>query len=250
MESKSLKRNVLLIIGSVLLFLILSFSQDIVQAIKFNSDNINVKTLEIKEDLNGINFDLKYPEIEYADKSVKDKINTSLKDQILEFKQYIEDIYKEFISSVPKELVENSLSSKFIGMSDFEYEIVDCILSVRLNLIQFTGGAHPMTYRRDFNFDLRTGNVLKFGDLFNEEGKKTYKDKVDSFIKNIINNNPDDYFPNEFKGIGDNVQYYLTKDNIVIFYQLYELAPYSSGIPEFKIPYSLFEGDIKINPSN
>ncbi|BAK80662.1 hypothetical protein RATSFB_0100 [Candidatus Arthromitus sp. SFB-rat-Yit] len=240
----------LLIIGSVLLFLILSFSQDIVQAIKFNSDNINVKTLEIKEDLNGINFDLKYPEIEYADKSVKDKINTSLKDQILEFKQYIEDIYKEFISSVPKELVENSLSSKFIGMSDFEYEIVDCILSVRLNLIQFTGGAHPMTYRRDFNFDLRTGNVLKFGDLFNEEGKKTYKDKVDSFIKNIINNNPDDYFPNEFKGIGDNVQYYLTKDNIVIFYQLYELAPYSSGIPEFKIPYSLFEGDIKINPSN
>lgn len=249
MESKSLKRSVLLIIGSILLFLIPGFSNDIVQAIKFN-DNINVKTLEIKEDLNGVSFDLKYPEIDYVDKSIKDKINTSLKDQVLEFKQYIEDIYNEFISYTPKELVENSLSSKFTGMSDFEYEIVDGILSVRLNLIQFTGGAHPMTYRRDFNFDLKTGNVLKFGDLFNEEGKKTYKDKVDSLIRNIINENPDDYFSNEFKGIGDNVQYYLTKENIVIFYQLYELAPYSAGIPEFKIPYSFFEGNIRVNPLN
>ena len=105
-----------------------------------------------------------------------------------------------------------------------------------------------MTYRRDFNFDLKTGNVLKFGDLFNEEGKKVYKDKVDSIIRNVIEENPDNYFVNEFKGIGDNVQYYLTKDNIVIFYQLYELAPYSAGIPEFKIPYSVFGGNINVDP--
>lgn len=238
----------IIIIGSIFLFLVLSSSEYIVRAIKFNHKNIGVKSLEIKESSDRLSFDLKYPEIEYVDKVVKDKINSSLKDQVLEFKQYIEDIYKEFISSTPKELVDSSASSEFRGMSDFEYEIIDNILSIRLNLIQFTGGAHPMTYRRDFNFDLKTGNVLKLGDLFNEEGKKTYKDKVDSIIRNVIEENPDNYFVNEFKGIGDNVQYYLTKDNIVIFYQLYELAPYSAGIPEFKIPYSVFGGNINVDP--
>ena len=196
MINKSFKINMVIIIGSILLFLVLSYSEYMVRAIKPNNGNISVKSLEIKESSDGMSFDLKYPEVEYGDNIVKDKINGSLRAQVLEFKQYIEDIYKEFISSTPKELVDNSISSEFRGMSDFEYEIIDNILSIRLNLIQFTGGAHPMTYR----------------------------------------------------SIGDNVQYYLTKDNIVIFYQLYELAPYSAGIPEFKIPYSVFGGNINVDP--
>ena len=62
-----------------------------------------------------------------------------------------------------------------------------------------------------------------------------------------MNESPENYFIDVFKGIGDNVQYYLTKDDIVIFFQLYEIAPYSAGIPEFKIPYSVFKDELIID---
>lgn len=247
LKSKILKSGVIFLVGALIVLLIgTSFSQISVMGI---NKNINIKTVELKENGNNITFDLKYPEVQFENEHVKNKINIALKEQIYEFKKYIEDIYNETMSTTPKEIVENSASFDFKGMSTFEYEVVDNILSIRLNLIQFTGGAHPMTYVRDFNFDLNTGNVVKFKDLFNEEGKKTYKQIVDKIIVDTMNSNPDNYFTTEFKGIGDNVQYYLTKDNVVIFYQLYELAPYAAGIPEFKIPYETFKGLINVDPS-
>lgn len=204
----------------------------------------NVVTREINEKDNKLEFNLKYPEFKLNNKDVQNKINEVLKNQINDFKKYIEDMYNEAMSTTPQDIIDNSAGFEFIGMSDYEYEVVGDVLSIRLSLIQSTGGAHPMTFVRDFNFNLNNGEVLKLGDLFNDQGKKTYKEIVDKVIKDQMNENPDNYFVDEFKGIGENVQYYLTKDNVVIFYQLYDLAPYAFGIPEFKIPYEVFNGTI------
>ena len=40
-----------------------------------------------------------------------------------------------------------------------------------------------------------------------------------------------------FKGVNENQAYYLNRDGIIVYFQQYEIAPYSSGIREFKIPY-------------
>ena len=104
-----------------------------------------------------------------------------------------------------------------------------------------------MAFVKNYNFDLNTGEVLKIEDIFNEEGKKNYKEVIDKIILDKMNESPENYFIDDFKGIGDNVQYYLTKDDIVIFFQLYEIAPYSAGIPEFKIPYSVFKDELIID---
>ncbi len=213
-------------------------------SINARDKNLEVITKEYKLKDKKISFDLKYPEVKMVNSEVQDKINKSIYESISSFKKNIEDIYNETAKGYPEDLFEKSSSSDFSGLSNFDYQIINNILSIKLNLFQFTGGAHPMTYVKDFNFDLSTGENLKLSDLFNEEGKKSYKEIVDKFIRDKIKENPDDYFEDGFKGIGDKVQYYLTKDHIVIFYQLYDLAPYAYGIPEFKIPYSYFKGTI------
>lgn len=206
-----------------------------------------IVTREIKEKGDRFELNLKYPKVKLENKEVQKKINKVIKRQVNDFKKYIKDMYNDAMSNTPKELIENSASFDYKGITDFDCEVVGNVLSIRMSLIQFTGGAHPMTYVKEFNFDLNTGEVLKLEDLFNEEGKNTYKDIVNKFIKDKMNENPDNYFIDQFKGIGDNVQFYLTESNVVVFYQLYDLAPYSAGIPEFYIPYELFGETISTN---
>ena len=128
--------------------------------------------------------------------------------------------------------------------------MISNILSLTVKFSQFTGGAHPMAYVRNYNFDLNTGELIKLKDLFNKKGGENYKTIIDNFIINQMNKSPEMYFKEDFKGIGENVQYYLTKDSVVVFFQLYEVAPYSSGIVEFKIPFSEFGDSINIKWSN
>ena len=50
---------------------------------------------------------------------------------------------------------------------------------------------------------------------------------------------------NDFKGINEKSLYYLDNDNLVIYFQEYEIGPYVSGIIEFKIPLSEFKDNFK-----
>ena len=68
-----------------------------------------------------------------------------------------------------------------------------------------------------------------------------YKKIINREIKKQIKLNPQIYFDNGeiFKTISDDQTFYIIEDRIVIFFGLYEIAPYSSGIRYFKIPLSL-----------
>lgn len=214
---------------------------------KSHKDNLVVNTLTLNENNNKILFDLKYPEVKLENEHVQNKINILIKQHVYEFKKYLEEIYKES-NSIDKDGNDTSplFASKFVGLSDFKYEVVSNILSLTIKFSQFTGGAHPMTYVRNYNFDLNTGDIIKLNGLFNKEGKETHKSIIDKFIINQMNKSPEMYFKDEFKGVGENTQYYLTNDSLVVFFQLYEIAPYSSGIVEFKIPFSQFGNSINI----
>lgn len=205
-----------------------------------NYKNVIVNNKELKESSKTLDFDLIYPEVKLDDEHVQNKINIMIKQEIYGFKKSIEDIHKESVSMHPT-------AFKYSASSNFNYEIVDNILSIKVNLTQFTGGAHPMVFIRTYNFDLNNGNALKISDIFNKEGNIIYKNKIDDIILNKMKETPDNYFVDEFKGIDENIQFYLNKDNIIIVFQLYEIAPYTAGIPEFKIPYSEFKDNLKIN---
>lgn len=240
LKSKFFKIGVFVLSFMLVIFGIGSFY------VKASNNEVTVKTLSLKESVKSISFDLKYPEVKISNDHVQNKVNASLKQGIYDFKKYLEDVYNEATSMYSDKIVKTSSSFNYEGSSNFEYEVVNGFLSVRMMFTQFTGGAHPMTYMKSYNFDLKSGDSLNIEEIFNEDGKKVYKDIIDKEIKDKINNNPDIYFADEFKGVNENTQYYLTKDGVVVFFQLYELAPYSAGIPEFKISYDLLKDKLSI----
>lgn len=119
----------------------------------------------------------------------------------------------------------------------------DDLVSFYIDYYQFTGGAHGLTTRRAYTLDVKNGNKLKIKDLF--KNGYDYKSFIDKEIKKQVDANKEKYFDGleGFNGINDEVKFYINGDNLVIYYGQYEIAPYSSGIPEFNIPIQKFDGN-------
>ncbi len=118
------------------------------------------------------------------------------------------------------------------------------ILSLTIDNYQFTGGAHGGTERLPFNIDLNTGEFLALQDLFTPGF--AYQSIIDDEVGKEIAKYTDGFFEGEegFNGIGDNRTYYLIPGYIVVYFAQYEIAPYSTGMPEFKIPMERFGASI------
>lgn len=110
--------------------------------------------------------------------------------------------------------------------------------------------------RRDYyNIDLEENKELSLEDLFKKDSQ--YKEIINGEIKTLINKNSDSYFPMEkteespeimgFTGINKDTSFYINNvGDLVICFDLYEIAPRSTGYPEFVIPaYKLKEALIK-----
>ncbi|MBP3906402.1 MAG: DUF3298 domain-containing protein, partial [Peptostreptococcaceae bacterium] len=111
------------------------------------------------------------------------------------------------------------------------------ILSIPLTMYEFTGGAHGLTNIKNFNYDLVTGKELKLEDLF--KANSNYKEFINKHIEEEIVKQPEIYFQGQdgFSSIKDNQDFYISDEGIVIYFSLYDIAPYSSGIPMFTITW-------------
>jgi len=116
------------------------------------------------------------------------------------------------------------------------------ILSILLIAMAEFGGAHPMTMAKSLTMDTATGELYSLNQLFSPG----YKEIINAEIRKQIKerNIP---LLDGFKGISDDQEYYVSDHTIVIYYQLYELAPYAAGFPYFPIPLYLLSGVIPDN---
>lgn len=118
----------------------------------------------------------------------------------------------------------------------------NCILSTYFERYQYTGGAHGTTFRFSDNWSLESGRRIQMGSLFPKNAD--YKSEV---IEQIIwqadremQQNPGVYFE-EYRMLileyFNPVNFNLTPEGMQVYYQQYEIAPYSTGIVTFTIPY-------------
>ena len=115
------------------------------------------------------------------------------------------------------------------------------IISLYSDEYIFTGGAHGNTTRKSQNWDLITNKFrpLSYFFNFNEYYIINILKEINLQISKQLEENPSQYFDNYCQLTLENFrlnQYYLSQENIIIFFQQYDIAPYSSGIPTFKIP--------------
>lgn len=86
---------------------------------------------------------------------------------------------------------------------------------------------------------------MKLEDIFKKDF--LYKDVINNEISRQIKKDPDRYFTGKdgFNGINENQNFYIKNKKLVIYFELYEIAPYASGISEFVIPNKIIKENMK-----
>lgn len=119
----------------------------------------------------------------------------------------------------------------------------NCFLSTYNDKYEFTGGAHGNTKRTSDTWELCCGTHLSLNNFF-EPGFDYKPMIIEEIIRQaeLIYNQDQHIYFDDYKSLitknFDENSFYLTPQGITIYYQQYDIAPYSTGIVEFTIPYS------------
>ena len=201
---------------------------------------IIITDLVIKEDYEALKVDMVFPLVQgIKDKQVEEKINQTIQEDVFNFKEMLQTESEKYLQGAKEEGWE---IRKYIATIYYiaHYQKED-LLSLSVFYYSYTLGAHGHTLQRAYNFNLLNGEESLLSDILKE--KKNYVDIINQKIKKQIELNPQEYFRDwsVFQSISEEQPFYLIEDGIVVYFGLYEIAPYSSGIRYFKIPYFLFE---------
>jgi hypothetical protein len=110
------------------------------------------------------------------------------------------------------------------------------VLSIALYVYSYTGGAHGMTTIKTLTFDTETAKIFTLNELF--KPNSNYQEVLLNLIKVQVKtrNIPVISEPITFPGKNN---YYIADKSLVLYYQLYDLAPYYYGITYF--PINIFD---------
>ena len=208
---------------------------------------INYSVVEINEHIKVVDnvynekesyyeINLSIPLIENLDNSNK---KNDINNKILLDTQRRVDAFKNISNEYYKNMPIPTMPFQFFSKYNITNESV--ISSFYIDYYQFTGGAHGITERIAYNINEINGEEVKLEDLFAKE--YNYKSVIDKEIKRQILMNPEGFFTGKdgFLGIKENQNFYIKDNKIVIYFDLYEIAPYAMGIPEFTIENRVFE---------
>lgn len=119
----------------------------------------------------------------------------------------------------------------------------DCHLSTYFDRYTFTGGAHGNTVRLSDNWNLQTGCYLELPMLFC--GAPHYRRLLlERMLKIARQKNKEqpgllfEDYPTRMAGYFNPQNFYFQPGALCIYYQQYEIGPYSSGIIVFELPFS------------
>ena len=114
------------------------------------------------------------------------------------------------------------------------------IISLLISEDIYLGGAHSSTVYKSVNFNLYSGQSITLNDILGCDSD-TYNSFIKSKILEKIKENPDNYFSLEENALDEaysESNFTITSNGIMIFFQQYDIAPYSTGIPMFEFSYS------------
>ena len=119
------------------------------------------------------------------------------------------------------------------------------IISIAITSYVNTGGAHGITNISFLNFDAVTGKRILKTNMFTNEN--AFKDTVKPYFEAAIKDDDMLFDPDNFQ-LPANIGY--NEEGVVLLYNTYEIAPYSTGIIEFTIPiekvssFLVFDGSL------
>lgn len=195
----------------------------------FTSENngiveVNIPLVEENNDIGrSINLVIKNYVIASLQIEEKDLTTNSVEESIENFNK----AYNNFINKFPDSAQE--WEAQIDG--EVIYKTKD-IVSVSLTSYTNTGGAHGNLTISFLNFEATTGRLIDNDKLFTDID--AFKTIAKTHFKANIKDK-DLLFDEENFKLPKNIGY--SEDGIILLYNTYEIAPYSTGIIEFAVPF-------------
>lgn len=207
----------------------------LLSSIKENAITIN--TIKTASETRALKSTIQYPLIGGLDnQEVQDKINA---------------IFKQLADDAAQQGVENAadLAPYVLQFPDmpgqcetyFNYQIKynqNDVISLVFQNYQYAGGAHGNTLQLAYTINLKTGEQYTLKELF-KENTDYISIFSDSVKTQLAERDLTSVLFEPFNKINENQSFYLSNNGVVVYYQQYEILPYSEGIQEFTVDYSL-----------
>ncbi|WP_299777501.1 DUF3298 and DUF4163 domain-containing protein [uncultured Formosa sp.] len=197
--------------------------------------------------------DINIPKAE-GNSQVAIHINESLKQYVATALQFNQDA--KTINSIEKNI--NNFNTEYTNFknqfpeSAQEWEVqIDGevmfkspeVISISLTSYTNTGGAHGILVITFLNFNAQTGELIKNEQLFKNEERFT--EFANPYFNDEIAEKKDMYLDTENFVLPQNIGY--SEDGLILLYNTYEIAPYTTGITEFVIPFDEANSYLNIN---
>ncbi len=174
----------------------------------------------------------------------KNNFNRYNKEKALMLENYIKTkLYADAVSTYEYNLSNGYPIMVFEVISEFNITYNnDFLVSLYEDKYEFTGGAHGNTIRTSQNWNLQTSCFIPLSDFYlsNPYYLINIIKNINAQIKSQIDSGNNYYFDNYCELVLETFNlnsFFVTPNNIAIYFQQYDIAPYSSGIPVFYIPY-------------
>ena len=191
---------------------------------------VNDKTFNVQND--GLKLNVHVPQFEnLPNKDFQKQLNDTLlkeakkrkKDMIALAKSYNKDFIQYGLTPVPFEYIET-------------FSIIPSVYpyyTIELYKYQYSGGAHGISELSYINLNQQTSQLIRLKDLFKEQ--VDYIAVINEQVRQEIMRRQalGEFFftgSDGFQTIKENQPFFINKDgNLVIVFNVYEIAPYASG---------------------
>lgn len=223
------KKSLLFIVS---FFVLLSCNEELKTTfIEINITTDNNKLVEINipnaigSDLISANINSEISKVVIAELHVGEADSSTSK-SIEESITFFNDEYNDFNTDFPDSTApwEVQIDGEILFESS---EIISIAITSYMN----TGGAHGVTNISFINFDAATGNRIPNNKLFKNEA--TFKAAVKPYYEAALNEDDIIFDPDNFQ-LPANIGY--NEEGIILLYNTYEIAVYSTRIIDFTIP--------------
>lgn len=189
-----------------------------------------------------LTYKIEYPEFRSSCyKTCLQAVNMFYKDKALEFQKYCNSELFSMAIEQYKYDIENGFPIH-VFEAILVYEVTylcSCVISTYSDRYEYTGGAHGNTIRDSQTWNLRNCELMELVQLV--RCLPDYKTYILTAVEAQIEEEPDIYFENYKELIEETFNensFFCTPEGLVFYYQQYDIAPYSSGIREFLLPYN------------
>lgn len=215
-----------------------------------NDYKVTVKELQIKKEMQHkdtpvLTYSISYPELSSQQyKFFISRLNQYYQNKAFSLVRYCEnDLYKRAMDYF------DEYTEKNYPFHEYELSVVftvtdneRSVLSLYLDEYIYTGGANGTTERASDSFNMLKGRRIEPAELFpiGKNYAAVIEDEVIRQIGDDIKYKDGNYFDdykNLVKEYFDPKNFYLTPSSLAVYFQEVTIAPHSSGIVVFEIPY-------------